>query len=113
MYLCRWPEDLFPTADPNAGGVPVIPLPNPGEGGPAGGGTIITVTPKPTLPCYFCNSSSLGSLRILNTAANYNAFTIYINDIAVVKDLEYAEISEYGKVSSGTRSEERRVGKEC
>ena len=91
------------------GGVPVIPLPNPGEGGPvfsgnnASGfqGTIITVLPRPVTPCFYCNSSSYGTIRFLNTAIGYNPFVISVNNRTAVSRLEYAEVSEYGRISSG------------
>ncbi len=91
------------------GNVPVIPLPNPGEGGPVFSGnnssgfqgTIITVLPRPVTPCFYCNSSSYGTIRFLNTAIGYNPFVISVNNRTAVSRLEYAEVSEYGRISSG------------
>lgn len=94
-------------------GIPMIPLPNPGEGGPIpdfnyqpGGilGSIITVFPRPIIPCYFCNATQSGTVRFLNTAAGYNAFIIYINNQMVVTSLDNGEVSQYGRVSSGLQT---------
>lgn len=93
----------------NITGTPVIPLPNPGEGGPVYPGnqfpgiqgTIITVLPRPVTPCFYCNSNSYGTIRFLNTAIGYNPFVISINNRTAVDALEYAEVSEYGRISSG------------
>ena len=101
---------------------PVIPLPNPGEGGPVadlyptvpgtGGGqtgngivgTIITVFPRPIIPCYFCNITQYGVVRFLNASAGYNTFLIYINDQLVVPSLNNGESSQYGRVSAGIQT---------
>ena len=88
---------------------PIIPLPNPGEGGPIFSGnnssgfqgTIITVLPRPVTPCFYCNSNSYGTIRFLNAAVGYNPFVISINNRTAVDTLEYAEVSDYGRVSSG------------
>ena len=101
------------------GNVPVIPLPNPGEGGPlpsfpnhnntggiTGGilGSIITVIPRPIIPCYFCNSTQYGTVRFLNAASGYNPFLIYIGNQLVVNSLGNSEISQYGRVSAGRQT---------
>lgn len=91
---------------------PVIPLPNPGEGGPVYSGnnssglqgTIITVLPRPVTPCFYCNSASYGTIRFLNAAVGYSPFVISVNNRTAVDTLEYAEVSEYGRVSSGTQT---------
>ena len=90
-------------------GMPVIPLPNPGEGGPVFSGnnssgfpgTIITVLPRPVTPCFYCNSNSYGTIRFLNAAIGYMPFVISVNNRTAVDTLEYAEVSEYGRISSG------------
>ena len=84
-------------------GIPVIPLPNPGEGGPVdtGGNSIITIFPRPNIPCFFCSTARSGNVRFLNTANGYDPFLIYINRQLVVNGLGFAEASQYGKVSSG------------
>lgn len=116
-------EITTPNITPDNDVYPVIPLPNPGEGGPTvtpddqtGGGTsgsatipgiigtIITVFPKPIIPCFFCNTTQYGTLRFLNASAGYNPFSIYINNQLVVDSLENDEISEYGRVSSGSQT---------
>ncbi len=110
----------------NSGATPVIPLPNPGEGGPVypgnntggnngnsnpqGGlnipaiiGTIITTFPRPGEPCKFCANSSqtTGKVRFLNAASNYNPFRVYINDQLFVQTLNFAEVTAYEKVPNG------------
>lgn len=97
---------------PSAPVTPIIPLPNPGEGGPvysgnnASGlqGTIITVLPRPVTSCFYCNSASYGTIRFLNAAIGYNPFVISVNNRTAVDTLEYAEVSEYGRVSSGVQT---------
>lgn len=97
--------------DPGNGNRPVIPLPNPGEGGPVapGGinlptiiGTIITGFPRPNQPCNFCGrpNQSNGNVRILNAAAGYNPFSIYVNSQLFVSSLDNAELTGYEKVPS-------------
>lgn len=110
----------------SSGAIPVIPLPNPGEGGPVypgnntggnngnsnsqGGlnipaiiGTIITTFPRPGEPCKFCANSSqtTGKVRFLNAASNYNPFRVYINDQLFVQTLNFAEVTAYEKVPNG------------
>lgn len=97
-----------PDTDSDNSNTPVIPLPNPGEGGPVYSpgpsvipDSIISVWPKPVIPCFFCSSNSNGSIRFLNCAVGYQPFIVSVNSKVAVDDLEYAEISEYGKVASG------------
>ncbi|MEY8354844.1 DUF4397 domain-containing protein [Lachnospiraceae bacterium 54-53] len=67
---------------------------------PAGAWTsVITMVPKPIVPCFFCDSTEYGLVRFLNAAAGYNPFLIYINDRLVVNGLDNGELSEYGRVS--------------
>ncbi|RGY98426.1 DUF4397 domain-containing protein [Clostridium sp. AM58-1XD] len=112
------PGEGGPVADPSDGSnIPVIPLPNPGEGGPVADGntsgswnppgilgSIITVFPRPIIPCFFCNTTQYGTVRFLNAAAGYNPFLIYINNQLVVNSLDNADISQYGRVSSGSQT---------
>lgn len=63
--------------------------------------TIITVFPRPIIPCFFCNSNQFGTVRFLNASAGYNPFSVYINNQLTVSSLSGAEISQYGRVSSG------------
>ena len=84
------PGEGGPVPDFDESQTPVIPLPNPGEGGPIPTfperpnngiwGSIITVFPRPIIPCYFCNTTQYGVVRFLNAAAGYNPFIIYINN---------------------------------
>lgn len=109
------PEEGGPVEVPSERGFPVTLLPNPGEGGPipdfgtntpGGGiwGSVITVFPRPIIPCYFCNANQYGVVRFLNAAAGYNPFLIYINNQLVVNGLDNAEVSQYGRVSSGLQT---------
>lgn len=109
------PEEYSTVTEFDPSQIPVVPLPNPGEGGPlpdynAGGpnqgiwGSIITVFPKPIIPCYFCSTTQYGVVRFLNAAAGYNPFIIYINNQMVVNGLDNAEVSQYGRVSSGSQT---------
>ncbi len=121
-------NDIFTPSMPSAPSTPVIPLPNPGEGGPVYSGdnssfypsvnvpvysgnnssglqgTIITVLPRPVTSCFYCNSASYGTVRFLNAAIGYSPFVISINNRTAVDTLEYAEVSDYGRVSSGTQT---------
>lgn len=104
-------EPVIPLPNPGEGGpvyggdenenIPIKPLPNPGEGGPVYPGPIITVPVRPVIPCFFCNNNSNGSVRFLNAANGYNAFVISVSNKVVVDNLEYAEVSEYGQVAVG------------
>ena len=108
------PGEGGPIPDFDNGQTPVIPLPNPGEGGPLPTfpnrpnngiwGSIITVFPRPIIPCYFCSTTQYGVVRFLNAAAGYNPFIIYINNQMVVNGLDNAEVSQYGRVSSGMQT---------
>ena len=109
------PGEGGPVPDGEAeGNFPVVPLPNPGEGGPLPTfpnrpnngiwGSIITVFPRPIIPCYFCSTTQYGVVRFLNAAAGYNPFIIYINNQMVVNGLDNAEVSQYGRVSSGMQT---------
>ena len=108
------PGEGGPIPDFDNGQTPVIPLPNPGEGGPLPTfpnrpnngiwGSIITVFPRPIIPCYFCSTTQYGVVRFLNAAAGYNPFLIYINNQMVVNGLDNAEVSQYGRVSSGMQT---------
>lgn len=116
---------------PENGATPSIPLPNPGEGGAVfpgmgwpqtgnntgnmGGnnttmlpniiGTIISTYPRPNEPCRFCNPTSTraGFVRFLNAATGYNPFVVFINENIFSSSLNFAEITEYEKVASGTQ----------
>ena len=97
---------------------PVIPLPNPGEGGPVFPGntgnnalsnlitTIITSYPRPNAPCKFCanGSNRFGVVRFLNAASDYNPFMVYVNSDLFVSPLNFAEVTDYEKVTSGMQT---------
>lgn len=105
---------VIPLPNPGEGGpvdqggsTPVIPLPNPGEGGPVAGGpssSIITIFPRPIYPCFYCDINRSGNVRFLNAAVGYNPFQVYVNNNLVADTLEYAEVSEYGRVSAGSQT---------
>lgn len=116
---------------PEMGTTPVTPLPNPGEGGavfPGMGwsqtgnntgnmgennmtilpniiGTIISTHPRPNEPCRFCNPTNnrAGDVRFLNAATGYNPFVIFMNQNIFSNSLNFGEVTEYEKVSSGTQ----------
>nr|WP_314459168.1 DUF4397 domain-containing protein [uncultured Clostridium sp.] len=66
--------------------------------------SVITVFPKPIIPCYFCNTSEYGLVRFLNAAAGYNPFQIYINKQLAVNGLNNGDMSQYGRVSAGMQT---------
>ena len=83
-----------PVADlegPADGATPVIPLPNPGEGGPVAdlGDGSITIQPGRT------------QVRFLNAAFGYPAFRILVGNTRVVRVLNYAALTAYGRIASG------------
>jgi hypothetical protein len=81
---------------------PNFPLP---PASPEGTGTsIITVFPKPIIPCYFCEANQNGLVRFLNAVAGYNPFLIYINNQLAVNGLNNGEMSQYGRVSAGVQT---------
>ena len=101
---------------------PVILLPNPGEGGPVYPGnmnnqgnnnvnnmlpniigTIISTHPRPNVPCRLCNGSSTrsGYIRFLNAATGYNPFVIFVNDSMISDNFNFAEVTDYERISDG------------
>ena len=62
--------------------------------------SVITVFPKPIIPCYFCDTSEYGLVRFLNAAAGYDPFQIYINKQLAVNGLDNGDMSQYGRVST-------------
>lgn len=110
------------------GATPAVPLPNPGEGGAAFPGmtnmpgmgrpqtgnnatilpniaTIISTYPRPNEPCRFCNPTNArtGYVRFLNAATGYNPFVIFINENMFSSSLNFAEVTDYERVSVGTQ----------
>ena len=105
----------------NGAGVPVIPLPNPGEGGPVdsgrpnfppifrpvfpgGTGGSVTVIPGITFPCYNCTATSFGRVRILNASTGYQPFYVYIGNWMVASGLANGDITSYVQAASGTQT---------
>lgn len=68
------------------------------------GSSVITVFPKPIIPCYFCNSEQYGLVRFLNAVTGYPLFLIYINNQLAVNGLNNGELSQYGRVSAGQQT---------
>ncbi|MBE5978669.1 MAG: DUF4397 domain-containing protein [Paenibacillaceae bacterium] len=66
--------------------------------------SVITVFPKPIIPCYFCNTSEYGLVRFLNAAVGYDPFQIYINKQIAVNGLDNGDMSQYGRVSVKTQT---------
>lgn len=66
--------------------------------------SVITVFPKPIIPCYFCNTSEYGLVRFLNAAAGYDPFQIYINKQLAVNGLDNGDMSQYGRISAKTQT---------
>ncbi|SET68350.1 DUF4397 domain-containing protein [Lacrimispora sphenoides] len=110
-------EDEFPADEENGnnkdetGGKPLEEPPQPvpdfplSETGPDGTGTsIITVFPKPIIPCYYCETDQNGLVRFLNAVAGYQPFLIYINNQLAVNGLSNGEMSQYGRVSAGEQT---------
>lgn len=62
--------------------------------------SIITMFPKPIIPCYYCDSDQVGLVRFLNAAADYPAFYVYINDQIAVNGLDNGDMTQYGRVSA-------------
>ena len=107
-----FPETNFTTDTDRNGNInvtPRIPLPAPGTGDAVFSGnnssgfqgTIITVLPRPVTSCFYCNSNSFGTIRFLNAAIGYQPFVISVNNRTAVDTLSYAEVSDYGRVSTG------------
>ena len=92
------------------GQVPVIPLPNPGEGGPVypgnNGGSWVCpsgvcggVTILPGIVGTVWPSAS--RTRFLNAAYGYQAFRIFVGNSRFVNLLNYASVTNYGRISAG------------
>ncbi|MDW2796553.1 DUF4397 domain-containing protein [Clostridium boliviensis] len=62
--------------------------------------SVITVFPKPIIPCYNCDTTENGLVRFLNAAAGYEPFQIYINKQLAVNGLDNGDMSQYGRVSA-------------
>lgn len=66
-------------------------------------GTIISTHPRPNVPCRLCNSSSTrsGYIRFLNAATGYNPFVIFVNDSMISDNFNFAEVTDYERISDG------------
>lgn len=60
---------------------------------------IISIFPKPVIPCLFCNAvpNSAASVRFLNASVGYNPFSIYVNNQLLITDLSADEITQYSQ----------------
>lgn len=113
----------------DAGAIPAIPLPNPGEGGPVYPGqmrpdmnqnnngnmsgfippniigTIISTHPRPNEPCKFCNLNIAisGNVRFLNAANGYNPFVVFINENLFSTNFTFGELTGYERVAPGNQ----------
>ena len=106
------------------GQIPVIPLPNPGEGGPVYPGNngssfpFLPGTGGSNNPSWGCTGSLCGSVtilpgvigtvwpgssktRFLNAAYGYQAFQVLVNNTQVTNLLNYASVTGYGRVGAG------------
>ena len=79
-----------------------FPLPDTFEGGT--GSSVITVFPRPIIPCFFCGTGEYGLIRFLNAAAGYQSFLISISGQLAVNGLSNGEMSQYGRVLAGTQN---------
>lgn len=84
---------------------PAFDIPSSEDGHESAWSSIITMFPKPIIPCYYCDSAQVGLVRFLNAAADYPAFYIFINGQIAVNGLNNGEMTRYGRVSS----EEQRI----
>ena len=95
-----------PVAD---GGTPVIPLPNPGEGGPvADGGTPVIPLPNPGEGgpvagggIFFPIRPQTARVRFLHASYGYPPFRILVNQSRAASWLNYASLSSYSRVPAG------------
>ena len=99
------------------GQIPVIPLPNPGEGGPVadleppiyrpirpGGGNHTVIIPGITFPCSSCSSNSYGKVRFINASTGYPAFYIYLGNWLVASQLGNGDMTRYLQATTGTQT---------
>lgn len=105
---------IVPLPNPGEGGavfpgenaadaLPVTPLPNPGEGGPVfpgNPGSIIQPLPDVVIPV----PARYAAVRFLNATYGYAAFRIYIDGMRAVNFLDSGSASGYIRLSSGTHT---------
>lgn len=92
--------------------VPVVPLPNPGEGGPIDQGwgsqdLLVPIFPQPGFPCFSCGNGGniiigrMARVRFINGAYGYPPFRVLINNRFIVNNLGFASMTPYGQVAGG------------
>lgn len=91
------------TGDEN---IPVIPLPNPGEGGPVADLPNSGNTPDSSFPNLGGGAvipvwPRTAKVRFLNAAFGYKAFRIFVNNRRVVNFLGFAAVTSYGRYAVG------------
>ena len=106
---------IVPLPNPGEGGaafpgesaadaLPVVPLPNPGEGGAAfpgnPGGSVIQPLPDVVIPV----PARYAAVRFLNATYGYAAFRIYIDGMRAVNLLDSGSASGYIRLPSGTHT---------
>lgn len=84
-----------------SGGAPVIPLPNPGEGGAVFPGGGVVVQPLPGTGSVPSVLPSYAAVRFLNATHGYPPFRISIDGTRVIPLLNSASASGYVRVSAG------------
>ena len=88
--------------DTDPGGTPVIPLPNPGEGGPVYPGPDYPDYPDfPVYPSPPNRPAGRGRVRFLHAAYGYRPFRIAVSNRRLVNGLRYGGISGYSQVAAG------------
>ena len=99
---------IVPLPNPGEGGavfpgeenaMPVIPLPNAGEGGPInpGGNGGVVIQPLPAIPARYA------AVRFLNATHGYPAFRIFVDGVRAVNLLNSGTASGYIRIPAGSR----------
>ncbi len=99
------------------GQIPVIPLPNPGEGGAVadleppiyrpirpGGPTHTVIIPGITFPCSSCSTNTYGRVRFLNASTGYPSFYIYLGNWLVASQLGNGDMTRYLQATTGKQT---------
>lgn len=84
----------------NTGATPVIPLPDVGEGGPVYSGNVTTTYPAVT-PQY--QISTVAGVRFLNASSGYPTFQVYIDGVRAVTLLDEGSTTSYFRIRAGRR----------
>lgn len=90
---------MFPGEE---GAIPIIPLPNPGEGGPVNPGSSgssggVIIQPLPGMPARYA------AVRFLNATHGYPPFRIFVDGIRAVNLLSSGTASSYIRIPAGSR----------